>query len=518
MTNFDGLAPNRNHFPNHDFVPSPAKRKRKWKWRLLILILVAAIGFIGFKYLMQTNKIFTGNKNIFQRLGSLIVSPDKPLIGEEEGEVNVLLMGVGGPGHEGPLLTDTMILANINTKTNEVVLSSIPRDFMVELPRRGLQKINATYAYAEMDEEGSGGQAIIDELETITGLEIPYYAVIDFKGFVKAVNDVGGLDITIDRTFTDSSYPDYKNGYLAPVTFTKGTEHMNGERALIFARSRKGNNGEGSDFARSERQKKILVALKEKALSLNLNDLKTLNSLLSTFTDNFRTNLEPHELKRLADITSKISDKSVYSFSLDPDGVLICDGLIDLATGKPPVPILATPPPAATPTPTPTTPTPTPKPSPTPTPTPKPTPSPTPTTPTPTPTPEPEMVNPPTTAYVVLPCFGKDLSDIHEFIKHTTELAKLRKEGAVVEIQNSTGKTGLAAAKFGTLADKGIKTNFTGFTGKVAYEQTVLYDNSHGSKPNTLEYLKSNYTFTVSDVNYTASTADFVLILGKDAL
>ncbi|OGE74398.1 MAG: hypothetical protein A3I07_00380 [Candidatus Doudnabacteria bacterium RIFCSPLOWO2_02_FULL_42_9] len=492
-----------NDFPElqQQYAPShPKRHRRRWKWVVLILIILGIAGGVAFKYLTQANQIFTGDKNIFARIGNLLLSPDKELIGESNGQINILLMGIGGPGHEGALLTDTMLVANINIQTNEVVLTNIPRDFMVDLPKYRLQKINAAYAYAERDNPGTGGEAAIDEIEAVTGLEIPYYAVIDFKGFVKGVDDVGGLDITIDRTFTDAFYPDYKNGYLAPVTFTKGPEHMNGERALIFARSRKGNNNEGSDFARSERQKKILVAFKEKVFALKLNDLKTLNNLLGAFTDNFRTNMEPHELKRLTDLGSKIQEQSVYSFSLEPDGELVCSALIDLATGKPPVPIAVPP-------------TPTPPPAGGPTPTPSPSPS-----PTPTPEEEPELDNPSTTAYVVIPCVGKTLADIHTHLKDSIYFAKLKKESAIVEIQNSTGKTGLANSLFGTLTNLGFEIKFTSFTGKVPLEQSIIYDNSHGGKPNTLEYLNSNYKLTISDVNYTGSTADFVIILGKDAL
>ncbi|HEX9503007.1 MAG TPA: LCP family protein [Patescibacteria group bacterium] len=516
MTNFDAIRPVHHHFASNELTPRPRKPRRKWKWLLLILILLAGISFVGYNLIAKTNKIFTGNQNIFQRITGLLISPDKPMIGEEEGQINILLMGVGGPGHDGPFLTDTMIVVSINTKTNEVILTSIPRDFMITLPNRGFQKINATYAYAEKDNPGTGGDAALQKLEELTGLKIPYYAMLDFKGFVKAVDDVGGVDITIDKTFTDSSFPDEDIGYIAPVTFTKGPEHMNGARALIFTRSRHGNNGEGSDFARSERQKKIISAMKEKALGLKLNDLKTLNNLLSTFTDSIRTNLEPYQLKRIADIATKVPAKAIYSFALDPDDKLICAGMIDLATGKPPVPIIVPPPVVTDPTlapPAPSSkrsPTPTPKSSPTPAPTPIPVPiseDPTPTT-----------ANPPTTAYVVLPCNGKSVADIHKFLQNTSELAKLRKESAVVEIQNSTGKSGLAATKFKTLAGNGINARFTSFLGKVPYDQTILYDNSHGSKPNTLDYLKTKYSLTTSDINYTSSTADFVIILGKDAL
>src|SRR6185436_5076257 len=138
------------------------------------------------------------------------------------------------------------------------------------------------------------------------------YAVIDFKGFVKAIDDVGGVDVVVDKSFTDATFPnDYPfdtKGVIAPVTFPKGSQHMAGQRALIFARSRHSeNNNEGSDFARSERQKKIIIALKEKVLALNLTNLNTINNLLTDFTENFRTNLEPYQLKRLGDIAKKIS-------------------------------------------------------------------------------------------------------------------------------------------------------------------------------------------------------------------
>ncbi|MBX4191401.1 MAG: LytR C-terminal domain-containing protein, partial [Candidatus Doudnabacteria bacterium] len=77
---------------------------------------------------------------------------------------------------------------------------------------------------------------------------------------------------------------------------------------------------------------------------------------------------------------------------------------------------------------------------------------------------------------------------------------------------------GLAATKYNKLIDKGMDLRLTSYTGKVPLDQTIIYDNSHGSKPNTLQYLKNNYTLTPSDVNYTGSTADFVIILGKDSL
>jgi polyisoprenyl-teichoic acid--peptidoglycan teichoic acid transferase len=490
MRNFDAI--NAPHFntPTNNIAPRRPRKRRRWILLVVVLALITAIGFSANTLLSKTNKIFTNKENIFTRVGRLIAGDDKPLKGEETGTVNILLLGMGGPGHDGPLLTDTMIVASIDINTSEVMLTSIPRDFLVTLKGRGFNKINAAYAYAEQDEEGSGGEAAIEVAEKVTGLDIPYYAAVDFKGFVKAVDRVGGLDITVDRTFTDSSYPNYNKGYLPPQTFTKGDTHMDGERALIFARSRKGNNGEGSDFARSERQKKVMLAMKDELSQLNLSDLGTLNGLLSDFTENFRTNFEPFELKRLADLGKKINHDNVLSISLEPQGDLICDGLIDLGTGRP---AQRTPPPPPPPAPikgeTPTEQTPV------------------------------QETAQPVGAYVVTTCEGKTLEDIHVFLETADVVARLTQENATIEVQNSTGKA-YVLEPWRALARQGVNIKITAFKGKTAYERTILYDNSKGAKPRALQYLKNNYTFTVSDVPFYDGQAgsDIVIILGKDAL
>ena len=494
MTYFDLAKPTGPRRPvAHNFSPPPKKRFRRIKWLVFLAILIIIAGWGVSLLFSKTNQIFTTQQNIFTRIGNLIISPDKHLIGEDEGMINILLMGVGGVGHDGAHLTDTMVVAQINTKTSEVVLTSIPRDWGLVLPNVGYNKINAAYAYAYRDNPHTAGDAAIAAIERVTGLEIPYFAVIDFRGFVRAVDNVGGVDVIVDQTFTDATFPnDYPNdtrGYLAPITFTKGPAHMDGRTALIFARSRhSGNNNEGSDFARSERQKKIITGFKERVASLNITNLSTINNLLSDFTENFRTNLEPYELKRLADLGVDIKNENIYSFSLEPDGVLICSSLVDPATGRPaPRPVV--PDPAETKEPIPAG-------------------------------GETEATTEPTLniIYVVIPCADKTLADIHDFIIKAPILAKLRTEGAVVEIQNSVGKTGLANQLFGNLADFGVTVKFTTFKGKVPYEQTLLYDNSHAGKPHTIDYIKNNYNLTISDVNYPASSADFVIVVGKDQL
>lgn len=450
MLGIDGVNPRGVNAPY-----APVKKPRK-RWRLFLLFLLILMFLSSWattKLLSKTNQIFTNKQNPLVRFGKLFLSDDKKLMGEQDGTINILLLGMGGEGHEGPLLTDTVIVAQISIATNEAVLVSIPRDFVVSLGSQGFKKINSAYAYAEVEAEGSGGLAAIEVAERVTGFDIPYFAAVDFAGFVKAVDHVGGLDVTVERTFTDATFPDNQFGYLPSVTFTKGPERMNGNRALQFARSRHGNSGEGSDFARSERQKKIIAAFTQKVIQLNLTDLKTLNNLLSDFTEHFRTNLEPHELKRLGELGKKVTTDKVYSLSLEP-GELICDGVIEDYEQR---------------------------------------------------------------AYVIQPCEGKTLSDIHEFLNYALISAKLRNEKAIVEIQNSTGKA-YALDQLNELDSISGNLKITTFTSRTPYERTILYDNSGGKFPNTANYLKSNFDFTLADIPYPNSQADFVIILGKDAL
>ena len=163
-----------------------------------------------------------------------------------------------------------------------------------------------------------------ETVQNISGLQIPYFAVMDFSGFEQAIDKVGGVDVTVDRTFTDYQYPDSGTGYLPPQTFTAGKQHMDGATALIFARSRHAAGDEGSDFARSLRQQKIIQAFKEKVLSQNLiGSAATINDLLGIFADHFHTNMSPAEIYELY---SLVKDKNMQTLtlSLDPDTHLIC--------------------------------------------------------------------------------------------------------------------------------------------------------------------------------------------------
>lgn len=321
--------------------PEPPKRKINYKTVLkvaLALLLAGLLAFgiwLGIKSNILANKIFVGQKDTFgQKIKNLIrgAGGSIKLQGEDLGQVNILLLGIGGENHDGPYLSDTMILVQIRPDIKTISMTSIPRDYLVQLPGGyGQRKINAAFAegFYKNKNWNEAGEMARTVVSNISGIDIPYFAVVDFQGFIDAVNKIGGLDIMVDRTFTDYSYPNENNGYLPPQTFKEGATHMDGKKALIFARSRHAAGPEGTDFARSQRQQKVIKAFRDKAVGMNLiQDLSNLNQLAEVFANHFHTNIAPEEILRLYQLANGFSTDNIFALSLDPATGLICSDIL----------------------------------------------------------------------------------------------------------------------------------------------------------------------------------------------
>lgn len=320
--------------------PTPPKKPKGRRILKLIVAVIAILilGLGGFVLIRATglaNKIFVGqNSSIFSKVTDLISSQTggAKLEGENDGQVNILLLGVGGEGHDGPYLTDTIMLVQIRPGDKKATMISIPRDYLVNTKEIGQRKINAVFAekFQNTKDWDKAGANIRDVVSNMSGLKIPYFAVLDFSGFEKTIDLLGGIDVNIDRTFTDYTYPDNKLGYLPAVTFKEGPEHMDGRRALIFARSRHAAGDEGTDFARSIRQQKIIQASKDKVVSLNIvTDSKKINDLFSIIGDHFHTNMSPGQMIRAYALTKDFGSDNTVSLSLDPEGGIICPQVLE---------------------------------------------------------------------------------------------------------------------------------------------------------------------------------------------
>lgn len=244
---------------------------------------------------------------------------------ENRDRVNILLLGMGGEGHDGAYLTDTIIVASFKPTTKQVALVSIPRDLYVDLGSYGWRKINSANSYGETSDYPGGGSAFAAQtISDVIGQPIDYIVRVDFNGFKKLIDDLGGVDIDVQQAFTDQEYPDYEHGYQT-ISFNKGMQHMDGERALQYSRSRHGNNGQGSDFARSQRQMQILMAVKNKTLSAGtlLNPAK-LNDLYNNITANIETNIKAFEALRFAQLGRNIKQSDIINKVIDngPNGLL----------------------------------------------------------------------------------------------------------------------------------------------------------------------------------------------------
>ncbi|MFH1286415.1 MAG: LCP family protein [Candidatus Magasanikbacteria bacterium] len=204
-------------------------------------------------------------EGLLKRLKHFIFQKEVDLEGQEEDRINILILGMGGPGHDGPYLTDTIIIASVKPSNGQIAMISIPRDLGVNIPKYGWRKINSANALGEVNKPNWGAAYTTELIENTFDIDIHYYARVDFKAFEEIIDEVGGITVNVDRSFVDREYPAAADKYQV-VSFTKGEQKMEGNDALKYARSRHGNNGEGSDFARARRQQKVLLAPKGKSI------------------------------------------------------------------------------------------------------------------------------------------------------------------------------------------------------------------------------------------------------------
>ncbi len=301
------------------------KTTRRFLWARLavwLVVIAAAVGGIGIgvKALIDTQLITV--TQIFDVAGT-------PLPKDEHGFTNFLLLGQGDETHDGVDLTDTIIIASIDPRTRSVAMISVPRDLYLRTSRMGAGRINALYRdfkYTLIQQEdleaGEAGHAAMQELATelsqTFGIELHHVVKVDFTGFVKAVDAIGGIDIVVPEDLYDNQYPAANYGYQT-FSVLAGPQHMDGDTALKYARSRHST----SDFDRSRRQQDILRALSEKAKgSGTLTSPGQITSLLQIMDEHVATTMTFREMVTLANVAGDIDRRNIVSvqFSLDGPG------------------------------------------------------------------------------------------------------------------------------------------------------------------------------------------------------
>lgn len=283
---------------------------------------------------------------------------------EEKNEYTILLLGYGGGAHEGAYLTDSIMVAHVNLLTKKVIMISLPRDIWVKVPTKNdedfYSKINAVYQigmfpekYPSVDKslvsKDNPSGLIKKSVENITGLEVDGFVAIDFEGFKKAIDSLGGVKIDVKKSFTDYEYPIEENkddlcgqddmfSQIEPIinkemteeeqtklfeekpelkefyenikdrpavafpcrfeilSFQAGETLMDGETALKYARSRHAV-GDGGDFNRAKRQQNLIDAVKKKVLGIGF--IPKIIPLVDSLEGHVKTDLSINETNRL---------------------------------------------------------------------------------------------------------------------------------------------------------------------------------------------------------------------------
>lgn len=443
---------------------SSNKKKVLKSFLVLSIVVVLIGGFVFGNAFLKARKIFGGGGGAPSLEAN--VDPAK-LNGEGDGRVNILMLGKGGPGHDGADLTDTILIASIDPIQKEASLLSIPRDFWVKTDG-GSSKVNAVYANAkykvlngkktsDINEraEQAGLAAIESKIEEVAGIPIHYYVMIDFSAFEKAINTVGGIDINVDKNgVVYERLYDTTIGKQYILDVKEGQQHFDGKRALFYSRSR--HTSARGDFDRAERQRSVIVALKNKITSAGTygNPVK-INALVNEFGDHVRSNLSTGEVMRVYDIMKGIDSNKIGSVGLaDPPNILVTTGMLN---GQ-------------------------------------------------------SIVQPKAGLY--------DYSEIQSFIRNTLKDGYIKNENASIAVFNGSTIAGLAAKRSTDLRSYGYNITVTDNAPTKNYQQTILVDLTGGKKKYTQHYLeqrlKVTAVTTLPDNAINPNGAEFVIILGQN--
>jgi len=334
------------------------KTLRIVKWVLLGLLLIALIigGYLAFKAINASDSVFKGN--IFD------LAKHDPLKQDANGRSNFLIVGTSedDPGHEGANLTDSIMIVSINQEKKDAYTFSIPRDLRVQYgqacPEGYSGKINSYFSCVDDGEDDAAEQNRLSTMQAfvgeIIGMDVQYGVHVNYTVMRDVVNAIGG-NITVNiesrdpRGQMDSNF-DWKCGanyskrkQVCPpsghfIDYPNGPAVLDAEHALYLAQAR-GDIAptygfEQSNFDRERNQQKILVAIREKALSAGtLSNIGSVTGLVDALGSNLRTNIETKEIQTLMSLAKDIPTEKIVSIDLNKEGEAVFTGAAQPVAG-----------------------------------------------------------------------------------------------------------------------------------------------------------------------------------------
>ncbi len=306
----------------------PKKKKRRIWPIILILILIGFFSLFFFKASFTISKVVNWD-GLANMLPSGKDLPDLPK--KNPDRINILLLGFRGPDDpgEGKYLSDTMIMVSIDKKSDKLALISFPRDIYAQLwCDENKKKIN--FAYAQ-----GGLECAKKTLSYLSGEYIDFAASADFQGLIKIIDILGGIDVYLNQPFQESfqwareGWEENKYWQIKEIEgeekwvfqVPEGNNHLDGKTALYYVRSRYSTD----DFDRMNRQQQVLLAIKEKALSLGFlaNPVKIYQTL-DVLGDHLKTDMQLADIKTLINLANNLDKKqiSVRYFDNSENGLL----------------------------------------------------------------------------------------------------------------------------------------------------------------------------------------------------
>ena len=310
--------------------PKKAKKKPSKKRKVItiisLIIVLLLIGVILWAVFWGNDiiaKITGGRGNVLDLLTFTTETYD-PLKTDANGRTNILAFGTGGYDmngeegggvHDGAQLTDSIMLISFDQKTGDIAMTSLPRDLKGPATCTATGKINEVYwcngggGDASTEQEEKAATALMNAVGSILGVDIQYFAHLNWGSLASIVDILGGITVVLDEDILDYQYTGAV--YEAGKPYT-----INGAEAVGLARARHGTSG--GDFSRGASQQKIIIGIKNKILEKNLS-LSDILGLVTTLGDNLRTNFSVSELKTIAHMPEILDFDIMRQISLYPD-------------------------------------------------------------------------------------------------------------------------------------------------------------------------------------------------------
>ncbi len=403
--------------------------------------------------------------------------------------ITLMLMGYGGNGHDGEWLTDSILIMRYDPKTKTMQQFSVPRDFYLFVAYGGKDKgawmkvnsilgfimdwnkpnqdaLDPKYRWTDDKKKFSAGVNLAaDTIQGVLGIRIDYWTTMSFEGFRKFIDAMGGVDVDVERAFVDKKYPKNDNDQIdasyVTIEFKAGLQHLDGENAIRYARSRYSESVEGGDFARSRRQMRLITAVKDKALKDNL-VLKSLD-YMGALQGNIRFSLEFGELTALANYLNSPEGKTLSNDVKFSSEVLTNEYVTEASF--------------------------------------------------------------PDVGYALLPTEGKgNYTRIQRWVQRVTAAADIRRENIRVQVLNANGKSGIAGDFQDYLLSQGFRTTDSSDGANRDFTEIVDYTNgqSPNTVARLKSYLSNltglKITTTTADKRPPNLSSDtgIQLFLGKD--